>query len=59
MEPPIAERHLTEVIFGKVKGRDNGDSKFLMNPTIKKKDYYYWLRDDNRKNKKVLKYLEE
>jgi len=59
MEPPIAERHLSEVIFGKVKGRDNGDSKFLMNPTIKKKDYYYWLRDDNRKNKKVLKYLEE
>jgi len=59
MEPPIAERHVKEVLFGVEKGKNKGSSKFLMNPPLKKKDYYYWLRDDNRKNKKVLKYLEE
>lgn len=59
MEPPIAERHPHDVKFGKEDGKNKGNSKFLMNPPIVKKDYYYWMRDDSRKNKKVIKYLED
>lgn len=59
MEPPIAERHLKEVIFGKEDGINKGNSRFLINPPLIKNDYYYWLRDDKRKNKKVLKYLDD
>ena len=30
-----------------------------MNPPITLDDYYHWLRDDKRKDPKVLNYLEE
>lgn len=58
MEYPIAERHPNNIIFGKENAKNKGNPKFLMDPIIKK-DYYYWLRDDQRKDKKVLKYLNE
>lgn len=57
MEPPIAERHSHDVIFGIEPGKNKGRN--AMKNTIIKKDYYYWLRDDSRKSKKVLKYLED
>ena len=59
MQPPIAERHSKDVFFGKEPGKNKGKSKYLIYPQISKKDYYYWLRDDDRENKKVLKYLED
>ena len=43
MSYPIAKRIKKELLFGE---------------SNKKLDYYYWLRDDDRKNKDVLKYLE-
>jgi len=48
MESPIAERHLHKVTF-----TDNNGFE------VNKDDYYYWLRDDERKDKKIQKYLEE
>lgn len=59
MQPPIAERHLTNVYFGKESKKFKGNSPYLMNPPLVKKDYYNWLRDDERKNKNVLKYLDD
>ena len=52
---PIAKRELTKVKLGFVDGEQRGDD--LMNPPKELDDYYYWLRDDDRKNKDVLDYL--
>ena len=52
---PIAKRELTKVKLGFVDGEQRGDN--LMTPSKELDDYYYWLRDDDRKNKDVLDYL--
>lgn len=54
-EFPIAKRELTKVKLGFVYGEQRGDN--LMTPSKELDDYYYWLRDDDRKNKDVLDYL--
>lgn len=48
MHYPIAERHPHKVVFS-----DNNGFE------ANKDDYYYWLRDDARNDKKVKKYLDE
>lgn len=49
-----------QVLFGKVEGPTRGpDSAKLIDPPVEKEDPYYWLRDDTRKNKEILRYIKE
>jgi oligopeptidase B len=54
---PIADRKLEKVKFGLVDGEDRGVN--LINPPKEIDDYYFWLRDETRKRKDVLKYLND
>jgi len=54
---PIAERIPHFVKFGRVKGQNRGKDAFEKVRTIK--DDYFWLRDDERKNEKVLNHLKK
>jgi len=54
---PVAERKLKKVKIGHVDGEQRGIN--LMNPPKELDDYYYWLRDDTRKNSNVLEYLKK
>lgn len=55
MEVPVAEKILKKVRVGNISEKHGVN---LMDP-IEIDDYYHWLRDDKRKDKKVLKYLED
>ena len=53
--PPVAKKHAHEVAFGAVEGELRGE-----NPSTQLKyltDEYFWLRDDGRKNEKVISHL--
>ncbi len=52
---PVAERISHKVKFGNVGDSKRGDN--LIDPPIELEDFYYWIRDDKRENKKVLDYL--
>ena len=55
IQAPVAERVSHMVKFGDVDDKlKRGDN--LMNP-IDLEDWYYWMRDDDRKNEKVLEHL--
>jgi len=54
MEPPITKRDKYSVAFGNLSS-DRGIN--LIDPPIKLEDYYFWLRDDLRKNPEVLQHL--
>ncbi len=58
-EEPVAKRQKTLVEFGRVSNENRGDEHDIIDPPLKVKDYYYWLRDNERKNKEVIKYLED
>ncbi len=51
---PIPERiaHITQ--FGNV---DNTRGENTMDPLVELEDHYHWMRDDNRKDKKVIDHL--
>ena len=51
---PSADRILTKRKFGAV---DSTRGENTMNPPIELEDYYNWMRDDERKNEKVLNHL--
>tara|TARA_B100000767_G_scaffold275779_2_gene315490 strand:- start:7 stop:2112 length:2106 start_codon:yes stop_codon:yes gene_type:complete len=53
---PVADRIPHQVQFGFV---DKTRGKNTMDPILTLEDNYYWLRDDTRKNKKVLQYLND
>ena len=59
--PPMAKRIAKEVYFGRspeiVDLVSETDAKDLIWPRRKNIDYYYWLRDDKRKNPEILEYL--
>jgi len=53
---PVPERihHVTK--FGAVDSSRGSDA---MDPPIELDDYYHWMRDDDRKNEKVIQHLRE
>ena len=53
--PPIAERRPHDVIFGAVEGENRGGKPFAAQRT--RNDDWFWLRDDDRKDDKVLEHL--
>lgn len=56
--PPQPVEEETQVVFGKVPGKDHGDESLLMDPVVRK-DPYFWMRDDERKSERVLQHLKE
>jgi oligopeptidase B len=54
MIEPIAEKEIHKVKFGNV-NKDRGDN--LIDPPIELDDYYFWMRDDSRKNTRVIEHL--
>lgn len=54
--PPVAKKVKHEIVFGYHPSQYRGDN--VMNPPKKRIDYYQWLRDDDRKDKEILKYIE-
>lgn len=58
MKEPVANRKAHKVLFGNVKNEMRGNSgDILMDTPIEMNDPYFWLRDDKRKNKEVIEYL--
>eukprot|EP00298_Acanthocystis_sp_HF-20_P016967 c21638_g1_i1.p1 GENE.c21638_g1_i1~~c21638_g1_i1.p1 ORF type:complete len:758 (-),score=243.03 c21638_g1_i1:40-2280(-) len=55
LRPPIAKKVDHIVKFGFIQGEYRG--KNLINPPKEINDPYFWLRDDNRKEKEVIDYL--
>ena len=56
-QEPIAKRQKSFSTFGKFEGQNRGEN--LIDPPIKKEDYYGWMRDETRSDKDVLEYLEK
>lgn len=57
--PPVAVREPTRVLFGRVEGENRGaDASALMSPPRVIEDEYFWMRDDERKDPRVIKHLE-
>lgn len=56
LQPPIAEQRPHEVVFGAVEGENRGEKPFAQQR--RRTDNYFWLRDDERKDPKVLRHLE-
>ena len=54
-KPPTCERKPHVVKFGAVEGEFRGDN--AMNPARERIDDLFWLRDDERKDARVLEYL--
>lgn len=46
------------VIYGHIEGQYRGEPDKIMNPPIYKKDDYYWIRSDDRKDQQVLQLIE-
>ena len=58
--PPVAVKERKQVVFGRVEGENRGsDVDKLMSPVRVIEDDYFWMRDDKRKDERVIKYLEE
>jgi oligopeptidase B len=57
LQEPQVKRQKTVVKYGKKENEYRGED--LMDPPMEIDDYYYWLRDDKRENKEVLKYLDD
>ncbi|KAA8492595.1 Protease 2 [Porphyridium purpureum] len=55
-KPPIAEKKPAQVLFGKVAGENRGESP--MDPPRVRMDDYFWMRDDKRKDPKVIRHLQ-
>merc|ERR1712188_170682 len=55
MKRPIANKILYNVKFGNV-NKERGEN--LISPPKELDDYYFWLRDDKRKDKTVLDHLD-
>ena len=53
---PIAKKVDYFVKFGKVEGENRGRNP--IDPPIEKLDSYYWMRDDSRTDKEILKHLQ-
>lgn len=51
---PIPERIAHRTQFGNV---DNTRGENTMDPLVELEDHYHWMRDDNRKDKKVIDHL--
>jgi len=54
---PAPEQINHEVTFGLAKDNEIGDTTKAMNPPKKIADNYFWMRDESRRNKQVLKHL--
>ena len=52
---PVAERISHMVKFGNIGDAKRGED--LINPPLEMEDFYFWMRDDSRKNEKVLEHL--
>ena len=52
---PVAKKINHNIIFGSVDGENRGNNPMKYN--LIKNDQYYWLRDDTRKNKDVINYI--
>lgn len=60
MSIPITERICSKRKFGLVEGELRGtDQSKLINPPIELDDWYHWLRDDSRKNQKVIEHIQK
>ena len=60
LKPPIATKKPHIVHFGiNPNDLDEDRGENPMNPPIEINDNYYWLRDDERKNPEILKYLND
>jgi len=57
VKAPVAARVPKAIKFGKVPGEDRGPNP--MDPPIERDDPYFWLRDDTRKDQKILSLLDE
>lgn len=55
LQAPIAEQIPHQVVFGKVEGENRGAKPFSQQR--KRTDPWFWLRDDDRKDAKVLAHL--
>eukprot|EP00172_Hildenbrandia_rubra_P000493 Plantae.Rhodophyta-Hildenbrandia_rubra.ctg12438.p1 GENE.Plantae.Rhodophyta-Hildenbrandia_rubra.ctg12438~~Plantae.Rhodophyta-Hildenbrandia_rubra.ctg12438.p1 ORF type:complete len:769 (-),score=97.93 Plantae.Rhodophyta-Hildenbrandia_rubra.ctg12438:1610-3916(-) len=56
---PTAKKIPHNVVFGEVKGEDRGERIMKGDERKILNDDYYWMRDDKRKDSKVLSYLEK
>jgi len=54
-QPPVAEKSLHKVKFGKVEGENRGPNP--MDPPLERDDEYFWMRDDDRKSAKVINHI--
>lgn len=57
--PPSPPKIPHKMLFGKVDGVDVGDRDAAMDQLEEVTDDYFWMRDDSRKSKHVLKHLRE
>lgn len=48
-----------QVFFGHVEGQNRGDQNKINNPPNFRNDFYYWLRSDDRTDKKVLDLIDQ
>ena len=55
--PPIGEKLNHDVIFGAVEGQNRGLKPFQQQRT--RNDPFFWMRDDERKDEKVLAHLRQ
>ena len=53
--PPIAQQKDHKVVFVSVDGEDRGQNPFKQQRYLD--DPWFWLRDESRENKEVLKHL--
>ena len=57
---PVATKERKTIVFGRVDGENRGANiDKLMFPVKTIEDDYFWMRDDARKDERVIKYLEE
>lgn len=57
--PPVPDEDPSQVVFGRVDGKDHGDEQKLMTTTVVREDPFFWMRDDARRSERVLKHLRE
>lgn len=57
IEPPLAKLVDHEIHFGHVEGQFRGDNIMKGQECIKKKDPFFWLRDDDRENEEIIRHL--
>uniref|UniRef100_A0A0G4FNG3 Prolyl endopeptidase n=1 Tax=Chromera velia CCMP2878 TaxID=1169474 RepID=A0A0G4FNG3_9ALVE len=57
LQGPKAEKIIRRVYFGNVEGEDRGPNP--MDPPVVRTDPFFWMRDDTRKDPKIIAHIEK